>query len=254
MAELASRLSNCTDHRTGSSLMITTIEESGEKRRISLYVFPEEETFTLKTMEDEAILERLLAFVVKSKLRKVARFEGKNIKSHFMQGEVADLLIGSNERSAADYWVTAFLEAEFAINSHKGTRLVAAGLRKAFEAADGDAKQTIMEAAMSLMADRRQAWSLDKIASALVPDALQATFLGVAPNTETASGQFFLDKDLLRQQINYRVFRLDTGVWVSSPFSEVGETVKLSGSGKKRTLSCRGLVIDEKVRSDKPRP
>ena len=252
MGELAARLSACTDRRTGSSLMITTVHEAGERRRVSVHVFPEEDSYRLRQLRDEAILERLRSFALRSKLRKVARFEGKNIKTHFLQGEVADLQIGSDPRTAADYWVAAFLDAEFSINSNKGTRLVAAGLHKAFAAAGPRDKQAVMEAAIALVADRRQTWSLDQIASKLVPDDLVETFCSVAPNPETRSGQFVLDKDLLRNRINYRVFQLNTGVWVSSPFQEVGESVTISKDGDDRTLSCRGVVIAEKVRSDKP--
>lgn len=253
MGELAARLSACTDHRTGSSLMITTVHEAEERRRVSIYVFPEEDSYRLRQLRDEAILERLRSFALNSKLRKVARFEGKNIKAHFLQGEVADLQIGSDPRTAADYWVTSFLVAEFSINSNKGTRLVAAGLHKAFAAASAQGRQAVMEAAIALVADRRQAWSLDQIAMTLVPDDLVDTFCSVAPNAETRGSQFALDKDLLRNRINYRVFQLDTGVWVSSPFQEVGESVTIAGDGDIRTLSCRGVVLAEKVRSDKQR-
>ena len=116
----------------------------------------------------EAFLERLSTFVLQSRLRKVARFHGRDIRSHFLQGEVVDLQIGSDPRTAADYWVTAFLQAEFAITTDKGTRLVAAGLKKAFERADFEGKQAIMEAASALMANNRQAWSLERIADDLM--------------------------------------------------------------------------------------
>ncbi len=252
--DLAARLAQHTDRRTGSSLMLTTVEESGDKRRVSLYLFPEEDTFRLKTVKDEAVLERLQAFVLKSKLRKVARFEGKNIKSHFILGGVADLIIGSDPRTAADYWVAEFLDADFAINSIKGTRLVAEGLKRAFERAEPLEKQSVMEAAISIIANRRQAWTLERIGKTLLPANLAHVFCSVADNTETRTSQFMLDKDLLRNRINYRVFQLETGVWVSSPFSEVGETVKVSGTAEKRTLTCNGRIISEKVRSDKARP
>jgi hypothetical protein len=253
-AELAARLSACTDHRTGSSLMLTTVHEVGDRRRVAMYVFPESDSYRLNTIREEAILERLRSFVLKSKLRKVAQFEGKQIKTHFLQGQVADLQIGADPRRAADYWVTAFLEAEFAINSDKGTRLVAAALQKTFDLADPGDKQTVMEAAVSLVADKRQAWSLDQIASRLLPDHLVETFCSLAPNFEARTGQFMLDKALLRDRINYRVFQLNSGVWVSAPFQEVGETVKLTTDGDKRILSCRGEVIAEKVRSDRSSP
>jgi hypothetical protein len=253
MSDLAARLSGHTDNRMGPALMLTTIEEDLARRRVTMFLFPEQDTFTLKTLREEAILERLRAFVLRSKLRKVARFEGKNIDSHFIQGEVVDLLIGSDPRSAADYWVDAFLDAEFSINDQKGTRLIASALKAVFNLASAEDKQAVMEAATSLMANRRQTWSLNKVADRLIPDSLRESFLSHAPNDQTATSEFYLDKDLLRQQINYRVFQLQTGVWVSAPFSEVGETVTLTTDGSTRRLTCRGVVVGEKVQRDKPR-
>lgn len=256
MVELASRLAVSTDRRTRPALFVVTIDEDDAARRVSMYVFPEESTYTLKGSAQEpteAILEHLNSFVLESRLRKVARFAGKNIKAHFISGEVVDLQIGSGPRSAADYWVANFLDAEFAINDYKGTTLVASALKMAFQKADSRGKQKVMEAAIALMADGRRAWSLRKIADEFIPSDVSAAFCSVAPNTETLTNKFMLNKDLLRERINYRIFRLETGVWVSSPFSEVGRTVKLDDDGRKRTLTARGVIEEERVQSDAKR-
>jgi len=255
--DLASRLASVTDHRTGSSLLLTTLEEAGDQRRISMYVFPEEESFTLQHMvsePSEAVLARLNTFVLQSRLRKVARFAGKNIKSHFLRGEVVDMQIGSDPRTAADYWVVAFLEAEFAVTTDKGTRLVAADLRRAFDKADLAGKQQVMEVASALMVHQRNVWSLDKIAKEFLPSELRETFCSVAQNEQARTDRFTLSRELLKDRINYRVFQLESGVWVSSPFSEVGHTVRLGREGGKRTLVARGVVQSEKVQRDAKRP
>jgi hypothetical protein len=251
------RLAACTDRRPGSSLLVTAVEELGPRHRVSLYVFPEEESYTIRSLgteATEALVEKLTSFVLKSHLRKVARFEGKEIKSHFLQGQVADFQIGSDPRTAADYWVAAFLEAEFAVNEEKGTRSVADGLKKAFEKADADGKQSVMEAATALVASGRSVWSMDKIANDLIPSELRAAFLSVVKNEDARKEKFNLGKALLKERINYRVFRLDTGVWVSTPFGEMGKSVKLerAASGK-RILTARGAVQSEKVQKDAPR-
>ena len=252
MTDLAARLSTCTDKRTGPSLMVSTLEERGETRRVSMYVFPQEETYTLKRAEDasEAFLELLHTFVLQSRLQKVARFEGKNIKSHFISGEVADLQIGTGPRTAADYWVDSFLDAEFSLNEYKGTTLVAAGLKAAFDKGDPAEKQQVMEAAIALMADNRRAWSLHKIAASLIPEASRGIFCSVANNEETLTNSFMLSKDLLKARINYRVFQLENGIWVSAPFAEIGHGVKIEARGKKRTLIASGVVESEGVQSN----
>jgi hypothetical protein len=253
MVALATRLAQSTDQRSKPSLLVVTVEERGEARRICLYTFPEESSYLLKTSAEEpteAFLEHLYSFVLESRLRKVARFEGKPIKAHFMSGEVVDLQFGSGPKPVADYFVADFLYAKFALNDYKGTTLAATALKVAFEAANPAGKQTVMEAAISLMADGRRAWSLEKIADEYIPDDLRQTFLRVAPNTETVESKFMLNKDLLRQRINYRVFQLKNGVWVSSPFSEVGKAVKIEDRGGTRTLTASGVVETERVQRD----
>lgn len=257
MVELATRLALSTDRRTQPSLFVVTVEAQKEVRRASMYVFPEESTYALRHSSQEpseAFLEHVNSFVLESRLRKVARFEGKNIKTHFMNGDVVDLQIGSSPRTVADYWVTDFLDAGFAINDIKGTTLVANGLKVAFEKADSGGKQKVMEAAMALMAGGRRAWSLQRIADEYIPVELGAVFCSVAPNAETLGGKFMLSKELLRERINYRVFQLENGVWVSSPFSEVGRSVTVEEKGKSRTLTARGVIQSEKVRSNAKRP
>jgi 37-kD nucleoid-associated bacterial protein len=256
MVELGSRLAASTDGRSKASLLVVTIEEKKESCRICIYVFPEEGSYLLRTSAEqptEATLEHLNSFGLESRLRKVARFEGKEIKSHFMSGDVVDFQFGAGPKSVADYFVTDFLAAEFALNSHKGTTVAASALKVAFERADSSGKQRVMEAAISLMADGRRAWSLQKIAEEFIPQDLQPLFLESAPNTETIETKFMLDKDLLRKIINYRVFQLKNGVWVSSPFSEVGKGVQIEDRGGTRTLIARGEVQAERVQRDAKR-
>jgi hypothetical protein len=257
MTNLASRLSEATDRRTNPSLFVTTIEEKGDARRLCMYVFPEESSYTLRTSKrepTEAILEHLTTFVLESQLRKVARFEGKEIKTHFIGGEVLDLQIGKGPRSIADYFVTDFLDAEFSINEYKGTTLVAEGLKAAFAHADSIGKQKIMEATMALMADGRRSWSLSRISEAYLPESLQPAFLSIAPNDETMGNSFMLNKDQLKEIINYRVFQIEHGVWVSAPFNQVGKSVTIQVEGKKRFLTARGVIENEKVQRDAKRP
>lgn len=257
MLELSTRLSRSADRRTQPSLFVATVEERKEARRVSMYVFPEESTYALRHSSQEpaeAFLEHVNSFVLESRLRKVARFEGKNIKTHFINGDVVDLQIGSSPRAVADYWVAQFLDASFAINDIKGTTLVASGLKVAFNKADSEGKQRVMEATIALLASGRRAWSLQRIADEFIPPDLSAAFCGIAPNAETLVGKFILSKELLRERINYRVFQLENGVWVSSPFSEVGRSVTLEEKGKRRTLTARGVIQSEKVRSNAKRP
>jgi hypothetical protein len=73
------------------------------------------------------------------------------------------------------------------------------------------------------MPDRR--FSLEQVASDVLAPAVAEPFLAAAPNPESARSLFRLNRGLFDRTVNYRVFRLDTGVWVSAPLEEVGQSV-----------------------------
>jgi len=82
---------------------------------------------------------------------------------------------------------------------------------------------------------------------------LQDAFLREAPNQETIESKFLLNKDLLRERINYRVFQLKNGIWVSAPFSEVGKAVIIENRGADQMLTAHGIVETDRVKSDAKR-
>jgi len=71
--------------------------------------------------------------------------------------------------------------------------------------------------------DRR--FSLADVANELLDPPVAERFFAAAPNVESAQSLFRLNRELFDRTVNYRVFELDTGVWVSAPLEEVGESV-----------------------------
>lgn len=260
MAKLATRLCRHTDGRTGGSLLVVTVDEAGDSRRVSLYVFPEENGYQLDLEgADEAVLKKLTTFVLHHRLRKVARFEGKNIASHFIKGEVVDYQIGTDIKTAAEYWVASFLKADFAINTHAGTTLVVQALKTSFEEARSpQMRAKVTDIGRALVTDKRKTWSLQTIADRFVPKALRATFCGVAPNDDMRLGKFSLNKELLSSKANLRQFELEDGTVVSAPFSSIGDakakkTVRLTGTAENLRLMASGRVIHDTVKTGRVR-
>jgi hypothetical protein len=68
------------------------------------------------------------------------------------------------------------------------------------------------------------------------------------PNDDSASAVFEFETSAFDKSIHFRIFALDSGVYVSSPLGEIGESVRLTGTDEKR-LSCSGNVVEEKLRS-----
>jgi hypothetical protein len=48
--------------------------------------------------------------------------------------------------------------------------------------------------------------------------------------------------------LQFRIFQHRTGVFVSSPLTEVGESVQIT-EGQERRLSCEGEIVDERLRT-----
>ena len=61
--------------------------------------------------------------------------------------------------------------------------------------------------------------------------------------------KFIFDRATFESKLNFRIFELESGVWVSSPFSEIGETVRIRETADQRVLSCEGNVVNEQIRA-----
>lgn len=255
---LALRLAAAMDRRSTPSLLLTVLErhlDDDARRRMTLLLFPQEQAFHFESSGEvarEAVIRVLdNIFSTGSKLRKVARFDGKNIKSHFLSGEIVDYQAGTTTRSAADFWIERFLFAKFRLNSEKGMQLLAQGLRAAVAAATVDEKDQAVTALMYAVSNPRTRWSLDEFAREQLPPSARDAFLRVAPNEETRRASFDVNKSSLREKLNYRIFQLENGIYVSSPLEQVGRAITIEDSKGRRILSCSGVVVDEKVSSRK---
>jgi hypothetical protein len=86
---LANRLAMAMDRRSTSCLFVPTAFRDDDKRRVILWIFPRDEAFRLRTGNEGPTIEVLEnIFSQKSKHRKAAMFEGRNLRNHFLSGRV----------------------------------------------------------------------------------------------------------------------------------------------------------------------
>ena len=246
---LATRLCGAMDLRSKPCLFIIAAEEEEARRRLTAWTFPRDEAFQFQGSPNHSSIKLLSdVFSRTSHLRKVALFEGGRRPADFISGRVLDLQANAASRAAADLWISTFLEARLAIAREAGTRLLANSIRRAYkESDDPEAKEQLHAAIVAIRQSPRRRWSFVEFADTYLKGDTHDRFVSMAGDDETVHSLFDFDRESFDRTLNYRVFRLDTNVYVSVPFDEIDKSVKISGE-KERRLKCEGIVVDDQVR------
>lgn len=248
-ADMALMLSEAMDLRSKPNLFALTALREGDQRRVVLWMFPRDSAFQFDLDNGTADLEVLSdIFSQTSRLRKAARFEGGHTPSEFIRGRVLDFQTSYEALDIADFWMFHFLQCKFGLVGEAGSRLLADAFRDAMDEAKtmGD-KEKLFAAIMAVKDASKDRWSIAEIADTFLPEHLREAFLDFIPNQENRTSRFELDKEVLDSVLKFRIFSLDTGVFVSSPLDEVGESVQVEGEDQ-RLLVCKGRMVDQKVR------
>ena len=248
--ELAEKLSRAMDLRSDPKLFLLTAMREGDVRRVNLWTFPRDEAFQLSFAPGGPTLYILKdVFSQTSDLRKAADFQGKNFFNSFLSGRALDFQSKNASLAIADFWIKDFLMCTFGMSGDSGTRLLADMLRDAIDVVDDPvAKDQLFTAVLALQHLPQDRWSLDEVAEKYLSGGVREEFLDSIPNEETGTATFDLNRNVLQSRLRFRIFRLDTGVYVSSPVDEIGKSLAISGDGR-RTLSVSGTIIAEKMRA-----
>lgn len=257
--QLAERLSKAMDHRSPSCLFLAAAyreNTSAPSREVALWIFPRDDAFRFRS-HAHAIELLSDVFSRTSRLRKLALFVGRNLRTDFLDADVLDFQAGGIG-GVAEFWIERFLEAGLSITPDVGSRMLADAFRQAAQADLSYAQREQLQAALLAVRNRPpQRSSLERIAGEFLSREVAAPFLAAAPNAESARSMFQLNRDVFDRTVNYRVFRLDTGVWVSSPLEEIGQSVtvtrargeaaEVAGPGER--VRVEGTVVEDKLSS-----
>jgi len=246
---LAHRLAGAMDRRSLPCLFVPTALREDDKRRVVLWIFPREEAFRLRTAAAESTLEVLSnVFSQKSTHRKAATFQGRHSRSDFLKGRVLDHQANQISRDVADFWIDRFLLCKLSLQAEAGTRLLAKTLKKALEQCEEPAdREQLYNSMLAIRTSPRPRISLATFAKRYLGGAASEAFLRSAPNVESRDALFDFRQDTFDTVLQFRVFHLDSGVFVSAPLEEVGESVRVNP--KTRELSCSGIIIAEQARA-----
>jgi hypothetical protein len=247
---LARRLSGAMDHRSTPCLFISAAFRDGERRMVTLWTFPRDEAFQFRSGRAGPSIEVLTdVFSQRSKLRKAACFQGRKLRNDFLSGRALDFQADHSLREVAEFWINRFLDCRFAIAADAGTRLLARTVRRAYEECEEpEDKETLYTAVMAMRRSPHKRLSLGDFANRYLEGGAREAFLTAIPNEESRVSAFEFQRDVFDGLLQFRVFQLESGVFVSSPLSEVGQSVRVS-QGEDKRLSCEGRVVDESMRA-----
>jgi hypothetical protein len=247
--ELASSLSRSMDERSHPCLFIIAVLEERDRRAVTLWAFPRDEAFRFASRRGTHAIEILTdIFSRTSRLRKAALIEGRQLRNEFTTARVLDFQAGRSTDAVANYWTALFLLCTLAIASDTGTRLLARTITKAYDACDSAAdKEQLFAGMVSIRTARRQRWSLADFADHYLSGDALDNFLRAAPNAESLASPFDFNRELFEQVVHFRVFQLESGVYVSSPPTEIGRSVHVTDDDEP-LLTCSGRVVADKLR------
>ena len=77
--------------------------------------------------------------------------------------------------------------------------------------------------------------------------SVRERFISSAPNPESVTSVFRFQREVFDSSLQFRIYQLETGVFVSAPLTEIGLSVQVS-EGERRVLSCEGEIVDERLR------
>ena len=249
--QLAEKLSHAMDRRSTPCLFVPTALRNGDLHRVIVWIFPREDAFQLRHESAGPTIEVLTdVFSQKSRHRKAAQFDGRNLKTEFLQGRILDHQANAVSRDFADFWMGEFLMCVLSMKDDAGTRLLAKTVRLTYDDLPNPLdREQLHSAVMAIRHSPQRRVSLYTFAARYLDGSTKENFLARVPNDHALRSSFNFDRDTFDATLQFRIFELEKGVFVSSPLTEVGASVKIVGEPQNRQLVCQGRIVDEKMRT-----
>lgn len=252
--QLARRLSGAMDRRSTSCLFVpAAFYDADDNRVVTLWTFPRDEALRFRQRRTGPSIQVLTdIFSQTSRLRKAAFFRGRNLRNHFLSGRVLDFQADRGTKEVADFWIFRFLQCRLSIAGEAGTRLLAKVTREAYDACtDPDDREQLYTAILSIRRAKNNRISLKDFADRYLSGHAHEAFMAAIPTKESENAAFDFQREVFDAVLQFRVFQLQTGVFVSAPLGEIGRSVTISENGPEksvRRLACEGEIIQEHLR------
>lgn len=254
--DLARLLSKSMDNRSPYTLLMLVAyrdQKDESFRRLVMWAFPKDEPFQFTASNGKAKIKIPKdIFSRSSTFKKGSLYEGFQNDSAFLQGFVIDRQAENSWGTAADYWVSQFLDSQFSLTGTAGTRLLAKTLKITYDnLLESTDRNQITDSIRAAFASTKKRLSMHSYAKEYLTGNAKSTFLSNTP-PETVKTKFDFDKAEFEEKVQLRVFRLDDDVVVSAPFSTIDHSVRIVGKDSDQ-IRVKGTIIEETVKQGRKR-
>lgn len=247
---LAANLSHAMDRRSSPCLFIPAVFDNKGQKDVTLWTFPRDNAFQFSYDQNGARVQNLTdVFSQTSKLRKAALFNGTDPdnRNDFLEGRVFDSQSRSTVRDVADFWVVRFLECRSAVGPDAGTKMLAECIRTAHEkCVNAASREQLSTATMAIKNGPPRRLSMNDFAGNYLTGEARERFLRAVK--DRGHLEFEFQSEVFETVLKFQIYELETGVFVSSPFGQIGSSVQIQSDESGKTLRCEGRICGEKMR------
>ncbi len=247
---LANRLQGVVDGRSPNYLFIPAVFWEGSKTHVILWLFGQTGGYDFQATDEEARLRFVASVFTGGGSRKAAAFQAEGVE----ESEAAnnDFLIGliwdqqdRAGRSAAQYWVDKFLDADWSMSSAGASRLLAKRIKAALAMTESlDAKENIVIAALALRKGQPRVISFERFGKEhLEGDAQDKFFKAIHLDNECKSAEFRIDKAAFTSELGSMIYQTQDGVTLIEPLSS--SNVQKLIVGDQRHVRYEGVISKE---------
>lgn len=253
--ELAYRLANMSDDRSGIGLLIILVGQANRNTRIFIWRFPCRRTIQAEMSKERMtikLLENAFSGEETSIKFKAAVFEGSPSNTSFWKGKVGDNQAKQRVAEASEYWIIKFLQAVPEFTDVRGTKVLAKALRKIINQTEPvEVKEALVSAAEVIKSQSDKNTSIKEFADNYLPEDIRPTFIGMAGGSAIADNIFKVDGDVLNKEFKFKSIILDDLFTVRGPLDTFDEVVKVKSTNVKDVVevSLQGTITSQKIQA-----
>ncbi len=250
---VAERLQAVTDKRSGIGLTFLIVGQHGLRRRLVLSRFPTDQAILAELDVNGLAVEFLEQVFIKrmSAYKALLLDDPKPSPSGFWNGKATDRQAGGSAENISDYWMSSFLNADFAETPAQGTRRLVAALKHAIKKNPNlDVKSQIASATtVAQNVFKNKQTSIREFCDYFgFSEATKQTIKSQLSKPSLFSKAFKFDDSEFEQNAPYRTVEMDNGAILTAPSGEFENVFKEKKiSDEEFEYSTSGRVRDQRI-------
>lgn len=249
---IARRLQAATDNRSGIGLMFLIVGYVGLNRRLVISRFPTDKAILANVGSSGLDVQFLKqVFIKRLSSYKALMLEHVDPNSQYWNGRATDRQAGGIAENISDYWITDFLNADFAETPAAGTRRLAEALKSAIKSNPNPIVKNEIASAATLAggAFKGKAISIEDFCDHFgFSKATKETIRNSLTKPSLYTKMFkFSNKDF-KEVAPFRTVEIDNGAILTAPSGEFDKVFEVSTSdGGKVQYRTSGRIKDQRL-------